>query len=887
MLCLSAMLLEGHDVAFGKGSSMNVLVLGSGGREHAIVSSLALSPDCDKIFIAPGNGGAAPGAQNVRLDILDGEAVVHFARENDVGLVVIGPEAPLVAGVGDAVRAADILCFGPGAEGARMEGSKQFSKEFMQRHDIPTAAFASFTNADDALNYLESQQAPIVVKADGLAAGKGVTVASSMKEAKLAVQECFAGRFGEAGATVVIEQCMSGPECSLLVFTDGKRVLPMACAQDHKRAYEGDTGPNTGGMGVYSPVPVVTDEEYTLMLGYMEKTIAGLVSEGIDYRGVLYGGFMLTEEGPKVLEFNARFGDPETQVILPRLKTDLLEVMLAVAAGDASKINLDWDENWAVSVVLASAGYPGDYEKGKRISGIQDAEALKGVKVYHAGTKLRDDGSIETAGGRVLNVTALAPDFTEARDLAYKACDLIDFEGKQLRRDIGARALPVLSRRSLIASALGIGAAVATVSGGALLAGCSSQDENQTEELISKAAQDKDVPVVEVSPEQVINGTEFEEAPVEDYIELVASYDLPVGSLAYQIDSISALVLLPGEERGVLRQIGILDLENGEIRIIVDKPIGTERNVVIYDARASDVRLAWVEIDLGSLKWKVYVLPMLQKRVGDPVLVEEGGEDYEPPMLAVYDEKVYWTFMPLPSGKANLEDSYLRAIAGSQDFSAGKAYPYTVLTSHGRMITNPIVTDGIITVVPRVDTTNVYYQITALNCSNDKLAGTLILPQSLRVSDAVFIDKLFTFSIDDNYKHADGLKNFGTYQQLSDGNYLRVSKPPTNAMVHFGDCLVIKSTNSIIGIDSVARKLFIIRTPPRCADYGEALIGSGKQDNIVTCSVRMKQGGRGAEAVLIRVFGMKPRDTQETGAQGAEGIESSESAEGTIESQST
>ena len=438
---------------------MNVLVLGSGGREHAIACSLASSKNCNTIFVAPGNGGSARGAGNegsaegagnegrgeavvnVELDIHNGEQIVAFAQQNDVGLVVVGPEAPLVAGVADQTRAAGILCFGPGADGAQMEGSKQFSKEFMVRHGIPTAAFSSFNSEAEALTYLDKQQAPIVVKADGLAAGKGVTVATSIEEASTAVQECFAGRFGDAGATVVIEECMSGPECSLLVFTDSKRVLPMACAQDHKRAYEGDTGPNTGGMGVYSPVPIVTDEEYASMLAYMEKTVECLAQEGIDYRGVLYGGFMLTEDGPKVLEFNARFGDPETQVILPRLKTDLLEVMLAVAGGDASAIKLEWDERWAVSVVLASAGYPGDYEKGKPITGIKEAEALEGVTVYHAGTKLADDGCLLTAGGRVLNITALGQSFEEARSLAYKACDAINFKGKQYRKDIGARAL--------------------------------------------------------------------------------------------------------------------------------------------------------------------------------------------------------------------------------------------------------------------------------------------------------------------------------------------------------------------------------------------------------------------------------------------------------------
>jgi phosphoribosylamine--glycine ligase len=448
---------------------MNILVLGGGGREHAIVVSLAASAGSDTIFVAPGNGGCAPGAQNVTLDAMDSAAVVAFARENEVGLVVIGPEAPLVAGVGDAVREAGILCFGPGADGARMEGSKRFSKEFMARHGIPTAGFGSFDDLEEALAFLRSKSVPIVVKADGLAAGKGVTVAATAEEAERAVRECFEGRFGEAGATVVIEECMTGPECSLLVFTDGKRALPMAPAQDHKRAHEGDTGPNTGGMGVYSPVPIVTDAEYARMLELMERAVSGLASEGIDYRGVLYGGFMLTPDGPQVLEFNARFGDPETQVVLPRLKSDLLDVMCATARGELGGVTLAWDDCWAVSVVLASAGYPGDYEKGKVITGVEEAAALDGVTVYHAGTKLLDGGAgggadagasegadagasggtdagasggtLVTNGGRVLNVTALGESFEEARERAYTACERIDFEGKWFRRDIGARAL--------------------------------------------------------------------------------------------------------------------------------------------------------------------------------------------------------------------------------------------------------------------------------------------------------------------------------------------------------------------------------------------------------------------------------------------------------------
>ncbi len=419
---------------------MNILLVGSGGRECAIATSLAASPECDELFIAPGNGGMAAIGTCVELDAEDGAAVVAFAQEHDCGLVVVGPEAPLVAGVADAVRAAGISCFGPGADGARIEGSKDFSKALMVKYNLPTAAYGTFTDAASALAYVEQQGAPIVVKADGLAAGKGVTVAATIEEARAAVEDCFDGRFGDAGATVVIEEMLKGPECSLLAFTDGVTVLPMAPAQDHKRAYEGDTGPNTGGMGVYSPVPIVTDEEHAAMVDIMERAVAGMRAEGIDYRGVLYGGFMLTEDGPKLLEFNCRFGDPETQVVLPRLETDLAEVMLACAEQRLSGVQLSWKPDWAVSVVLASKGYPLSYEKGFPISGIEDAEALPGVHVYHAGTKLQD-GVFYTNGGRVLNVTALGPTFEEARDLAYQACDLISWEGKTLRRDIGARAL--------------------------------------------------------------------------------------------------------------------------------------------------------------------------------------------------------------------------------------------------------------------------------------------------------------------------------------------------------------------------------------------------------------------------------------------------------------
>ena len=424
---------------------MDILLLGSGGREHAIAVALKASPLCDELYVVPGNGGTAAIATNIKLDINDPAAVADYAAEHGVGLVVIGPEAPLVSGVADAVRAKGIPAFGPGAQGAQMEGSKRFAKEFMERHGIPTAAYRSFTEQAGAEAYVSQRFAAgvkvLVVKADGLAAGKGVVVATSEQEALEAVRDCFSGHFGEAGSTVVIEEGLTGPECSLLAFVDGSTVRLMDTAQDHKRALEGDLGPNTGGMGVYSPVPIVTDEEYATMAAAMQTAADGLVADGIEYRGVLYGGFMLTPEGPKVLEFNARFGDPETQVILPRLKTDLVEVMLAVAQGRLNEVELAWRDEWAVSVVLASAGYPGSYPKGIEISGIERAEALPGVTVYHAGTTLDEQGVLRTSGGRVLNVTALGATFAQARERAYEGCDLIEFDGKMLRRDIGARAL--------------------------------------------------------------------------------------------------------------------------------------------------------------------------------------------------------------------------------------------------------------------------------------------------------------------------------------------------------------------------------------------------------------------------------------------------------------
>lgn len=420
--------------------AIDILLLGSGGREHAIAKKLAASPRCGKLYIAPGNGGTSQEGENISLDENDPAAVAAFAKDHGCGMVVIGPEAPLVVGVADVVREAGIPCFGPGAEGAQMEGSKLFSKQLMERAGVPTAAYGSFTDEQSALDYVNAQGAPLVVKADGLAAGKGVIVATELEQALDAVHECFSGAFGDAGNTVVVEEMLTGPECSLLAFTDGITVRPMATSQDHKRALEGDLGPNTGGMGVYSPVPIVTPEEHETMVAIMHQTVEQLHREGIDYRGCLYGGFMLTPAGPKVLEFNARFGDPETQVILPRLQNDLVDVMLACAEQRLDEVELSWCDAWAVSVVLTSAGYPGSYEKGKVITGIEDAEALDGVTVYHAGTR-EQDGQILTNGGRVIDVTALGATFEDARNLAYAACEKIDFEGKTLRHDIGLRAL--------------------------------------------------------------------------------------------------------------------------------------------------------------------------------------------------------------------------------------------------------------------------------------------------------------------------------------------------------------------------------------------------------------------------------------------------------------
>ena len=422
---------------------MNVLVLGSGGREHAIALMISRSEKCDSIYVAPGNGGTENFATNINsIDPESPAQVAEFAQAYNIGLVVIGPEAPLVTDVASAVRNKGIPCFGPGADGAKIEGSKEFAKKIMDTYNLPTAAYGAFSNEKEAAEYVRKQGAPIVVKADGLAAGKGVTVASTTEEALSAVHECFDGRFGKAGARVVIEEYMEGPECSMLAIVSGKCVRCLETSQDHKRAFDCDRGPNTGGMGAYSPVPFVTDEQHAKMQDIMQRAADGIASEGIDYRGCLYGGFMLTGKGPKLLEFNARFGDPETQVVLPRLKTDLLELMLATSQGKLERINLEWDKRPALGVVIASEGYPGTYENGKEINGIKTAEtdSCGNVIVFHAGTKHKDN-KLLTSGGRVLCVSALGKTLQEARDSAYKAAEKITFDGATKRNDIGNQAL--------------------------------------------------------------------------------------------------------------------------------------------------------------------------------------------------------------------------------------------------------------------------------------------------------------------------------------------------------------------------------------------------------------------------------------------------------------
>jgi phosphoribosylamine--glycine ligase len=430
-----------NEITDGFMQDLNLLLIGSGGREHALAWALAASPRLGRLYCAPGNAGIAEHADCVGLDVRDHAAVVRFCRERAVGLVVIGPEAPLVAGLADDLRAAGIAAFGPGKAAARLEGSKQFTKALCAEHNIPTAAFAAFTEPDAALAYVRHRGAPLVIKADGLAAGKGVAIAQTLAEAEAAVGACFGGAYGAAGAAVVIEELLAGEEASFFALCDGETVLPLASAQDHKRAFDGDAGPNTGGMGAYSPAPVMTPEmTRRAMDEIVLPTVAALRARGAPYRGVLYAGLMITGEGPKLIEYNVRFGDPECQVLMMRLASDLLEALLATAEGRLAGLDLRWREAAALTVVMAAKGYPGDYAKGSEIRGLAKAEAHPDVKVFHAGTR-REDARILADGGRVLNVTALGAGIAEARERAYRAAAEIDWPDGFYRRDIGWRAI--------------------------------------------------------------------------------------------------------------------------------------------------------------------------------------------------------------------------------------------------------------------------------------------------------------------------------------------------------------------------------------------------------------------------------------------------------------
>lgn len=420
--------------------SLRVLVVGGGGREHALVWKISQSPRVKEIYCAPGNAGIGELARCINIPAENIDELVEFALKNKIDLTVVGPEVPLTLGIVDKFLANGLKVFGPTQRAAEIEGSKAFSKELMAKYQIPTAKYQVFTGVQQAKDFIKELGVPCVVKADGLAAGKGVMVCFTLEEALKAVDDILIeNKFGKAGSKVVVEEFLEGQEVSMLAFTDGKTVIPMVSAQDHKRAFDNDQGPNTGGMGAYSPAPVYTTQIHeTVEKDILRATIDAMGGEGRPFKGVLYAGLMLTENGPKVLEFNARFGDPETQVVLPRLKTDIVDIMEAVVAGELDKINVEWYEEAAVCVVMASGGYPEGYEKGKVITGLE--KVPEDVLVFHAGTK-KDKGQIVTNGGRVLGVTALGKDLQGAINKAYQGVEKIDFAGMHYRKDIGAKAL--------------------------------------------------------------------------------------------------------------------------------------------------------------------------------------------------------------------------------------------------------------------------------------------------------------------------------------------------------------------------------------------------------------------------------------------------------------
>ena len=416
---------------------MKILVIGGGGREHALVWKLAQSRHATKLFCAPGNPGIAELAECVPLAVTDIAQLAAFAADQQIDLTIVGPEVPLCAGITDAFQAKKLRVFGPTQQAAQLEGSKVFSKQFLLKHNVPTAAAGIFDNPADARAYVRQHGTPIVVKADGLAAGKGVIVAQSVAEAEQAITDIMEKRaFGEAGRFVVIEECLTGEEVSVMALVSGKVVKILAPAQDHKRVGDGDAGPNTGGMGAYSPVGLPVDATEIF-----DQTLAGLAADGIDYRGVLYAGLMLTPTGPKVLEFNCRFGDPETQVVVPRMDFDLVEACVATADGTLDKFELQWKPGAAVCVVLTAGGYPGQYDRGQVIAGLPAASKLANVTVFHAGTSRGSDGQLVTDGGRVLGVTGVGGDIADATRRAYDGVKWIQFAGAHYRRDIAARAL--------------------------------------------------------------------------------------------------------------------------------------------------------------------------------------------------------------------------------------------------------------------------------------------------------------------------------------------------------------------------------------------------------------------------------------------------------------
>lgn len=423
---------------------MKVLIIGSGGREHALAWKAKQSPLVEKVFVAPGNAGSAreAGVENVAIDVLDIQGLIAFAKQENIGLTIVGPEAPLVAGVVNAFEAEGLKIYGPRQDAAQLEGSKAFTKDFLARHNIPTAGYENFTEIEPALAYLRKKGAPIVVKADGLAAGKGVIVAETLEQAEEAVKDMLSGNaFGEAGCRVVIEDFLDGEEASFIVMVDGKNVLPMATSQDHKRVGNGDTGPNTGGMGAYSPAPVVTDAVYQRVLDeIIYPTVRGMAAEGNEYTGFLYAGLMIDKAGaPQIIEYNCRFGDPETQPILMRMQSDLVAHCLAALEGKLDTEQAQWDPRPALGVVLAAQGYPADYPKGDVIS--LPAQDGANRKVFHAGTKLNASNEVVTAGGRVLCATALGNTVAEAQQQAYQLIEQISWSGMFYRNDIGYRAI--------------------------------------------------------------------------------------------------------------------------------------------------------------------------------------------------------------------------------------------------------------------------------------------------------------------------------------------------------------------------------------------------------------------------------------------------------------